>query len=131
MSDQPEQLELTEVTGKLLPEQSAFLSAFRKTKLNTRQACEYAGVTRKTVNRWIAEHAAFGAEYDECKEGLIDDVESTFMSHIFNSDGKKRTGSLSAIMFFLKTKGKARGYVETQEITDPNRTTEIKIQWGE
>jgi hypothetical protein len=34
-------------------------------------------------------------------------------------------------MFFLKTKGKARGYVETQEITDPNRTTEIKIQWGE
>jgi hypothetical protein len=131
MSDQPEQLELTEVTGELLPEQAAFLSAFRKTKLNTRQACEYAGVTRKTVNRWIAEHAAFSAEYDECKEGLIDDVESTFMSHIFNSDGKKRTGSLSAIMFFLKTKGKARGYVETQEITDPNRTTEIKIQWGE
>ena len=44
----------------------------------------------------------------EARESLIDDAESELQKQMFK-------GNITALIFFLKTQGKVRGYVERQE----------------
>jgi len=47
---------------------------------------------------------------EEARESLVDDAESELQRQMFK-------GNITALIFFLKTQGKARGYVERQEFT--------------
>ena len=49
----------------------------------------------------------------EARESLIDDAESELQKQMFK-------GNIAALIFFLKTQGKSRGYVERQEVSGPD-----------
>lgn len=68
-------------------------------------ACESIGINRSTYYRWIKTDAAFKARVDDISESQLDFVEGKLMSSI-------AAGDLTAIIFYLKTKGKKRGYSE-------------------
>ncbi len=73
-------------------------------------AAEKAGVDRRTVSRYIKEFPAVAEAVEDAQEKLYDTVESKLFEKI-------EAGDLTAIIFFLKTRCKHRGYIERQECT--------------
>jgi len=57
----------------------------------------------------------------EARESLIDDAESELQKQMFK-------GNIAALIFFLKTQGKGRGYVERQEIEHDGSIT-MTVDW--
>ena len=84
-------------------------------------ACKAAGVSRTQFYEWM-KVAEFKRRVDDIKEITLDFAESKLHKLI---DG----GNVGATIFYLKTRGKKRGYVEIQEVTvlDPNK----KPSWFE
>jgi len=72
-------------------------------------ACKIVGISRETHYRWLKEDD----EYKEKVEGLIDVALDFAESQLHK---QIRDGNSTATIFFLKTKGKNRGYIERQEI---------------
>ena len=68
------------------------------------------GVSRTTVYKFMEDHPTVKQSLSEAREKMIDNVESKLYS-------KALDGDTTAMIFFLKTQGKARGYVERQEVT--------------
>lgn len=81
-------------------------------------ACEKAGVSRTTYYRWYNADREFKEKADEITETQVDFVESKLLSLISEGD-------TTAIIFYLKTKGKKRGYnekaLQTQAQAQPPR----------
>ena len=86
----------------------AFLERFFKATGNIKFICEQIGIDRSTFYNWVDNDPDFKAAIDAEREGLIDFTESK----LFNLINDKNP---TAIIFFLKTKAKHRGYVERQE----------------
>lgn len=94
------------VRNKFSEKQKRFLKALEETGGNITAACMKSGIkSRNTVYKWM-KHDSFKAEVDSINEAAIDYVESKLMSAI-------QQDNVTAIIFYLKTKGKKRGYVET------------------
>jgi len=72
-------------------------------------ACKQANVARSTYYKWMDEDRTFREQVNDIANIAIDFAESQLHKQI-------RDGNTSATIFYLKTKGKARGYVERQEI---------------
>lgn len=87
----------------------AFISALNAHACNVTQAVESAGVGRSTVYEWKEKDPEFRKKWEEAEESMIDIVESQLLTNI-------REGKEASCIFFLKTRGKKRGYVEKQEI---------------
>ena len=73
-------------------------------------ACKKAGIPRSTFYKWMKEDEGFAKEVKEIDNVALDFVESQLHKQI-------AADSTAATIFYLKTKGKKRGYVERQEIT--------------
>tara|TARA_R110002126_G_scaffold109596_1_gene246527 strand:- start:290 stop:649 length:360 start_codon:yes stop_codon:yes gene_type:complete len=73
-------------------------------------ACRNAEIPRSTFYKWINEDENFAKEVLDIENIALDFAESQLHSRI-------RGNNTSATIFYLKTKGKKRGYVERQEIT--------------
>ncbi len=67
------------------------------------------GIDRKTYYNWIKTDILFKSQIDDILEDKIDFVESKLIEKIKEND-------LRAIIFYLKTKAKHRGYSEKYEI---------------
>lgn len=94
--------------GVLTERQEKFLKVLDAVGGNISAAChQCGGMSRNTFYEWKKE-ATFADAYNEIVEGLIDYAESQLMQQI-------TAGNTSATIFFLKTKGKERGYVEKTE----------------
>lgn len=85
-------------------------------------ACNSIGLARSTFYNWLNTDNEFKKEVEDIQDVAIDFVESKLMEKI---NGVKIMGreyiyeqppSDTAIIFYLKTKGKKRGYVERSEI---------------
>ena len=76
---------------------------------NVSLTCEELGISRQTFYRWKNESEEFRKAVKDVDEGLIDFVESKLMMNI-------KEGKETSMIFFLKTKGKHRGYVEKTEV---------------
>ena len=76
-------------------------------------ACNALSISRTTYYKWRDTDAEFAAECDEAQETTLDHVESKLMENIDVND-------TPCILFYMKTKGKKRGYVERNEITGAN-----------
>lgn len=72
-------------------------------------ACKRVGIARNTHYRWLQEDEEYRKECEDIEEMCIDFAESQLHLQI-------KEGNTSATIFFLKTKGKKRGYVERQEL---------------
>lgn len=85
-------------------------------------AAESLGVNVQTIYNYRDRYPTVAEAIVHLKEKRIDVVEGKLWSRI-NSD------DTTAIIFFLKTQAKARGYVERQEITGtPENDGEIRIK---
>ena len=85
--------------------QELFLKHFRESHGIVSYACQKVGITRACYYKWRDSDLKFKERAEEVEEETIDVVESKLLSAINNDD-------LTAIIFYLKTKGKKRGYVE-------------------
>lgn len=73
-------------------------------------ACRATGISRKTYYSWYNSDKAFKESCDAVNDVALDFAESQLFKCI-------KDGSVASIIFYLKTKGKKRGFVERQEIT--------------
>jgi len=98
-----------------------FLKAY-KNRSSISDACKAANISRMTFYRWREEDQEFAESVIEIEESKIDYVEDKLFENI---DGNKT----NEILFYLKTKGKNRGYVERQEHQiDGGFPTKIEIE---
>lgn len=97
------------------------LDELRKTLGVITQACRKCKISRETFYVWYNTEQWFHDEYDTILEEQIDFVESKLHECIDEKDK-------SAIIFYLKTKGKHRGFRETLDVT--LQTDNIKIEFG-
>lgn len=84
------------------------ITALEKTLGVVTQACQIANVARSTFYKWYQEDEAFKAKVDDMENIALDFVESKLHKQI-------EDGTPSSTIFYLKTKGKKRGYVERVE----------------
>lgn len=89
-----------------------FLVAFEKTLGVVTPAAQMIGVKRSTIYRWREMYPEFDRACKEISEMAVDFVETKMFKKI-ESGGK---GSETLMIFYLKCKGKHRGYVEKQEV---------------
>ena len=73
-------------------------------------ACKKADMPRSTFYKWMNEDEEFAKQVKDIENIALDFAESQLHKQISEN-------STSATIFYLKTKGKKRGYVERQEIT--------------
>jgi len=59
--------------------------------------------------RWLENDSEYKQAVEDCADKTLDLVEKALISQI-------KSGSVQATMFYLKTKGRVRGYNEKQEI---------------
>ena len=85
------------------------LDALEKSLGVVTSACKTVGVGRTTHYLWLQEDKEYKAAVDELSDVAIDFAESQLHKQI-------KEGNSTATIFFLKTKGKKRGYVERQEV---------------
>lgn len=88
----------------------AILEALEKSLGVVTTACKKVGVGRTTFYGWLKEDKEFAEKVNDIQNIALDFVESKLFENI-------REGKTSEMIFYLKTKGKKRGYVERQEIT--------------
>lgn len=88
----------------------AMLDALEKSLGIVTTACKSVGISRQTHYRWMEEDAEYKAEVDGIADIALDFAESQLHKQI-------RDGEVTSTIFYLKTKGKKRGYVERQEMT--------------
>ena len=87
-----------------------FLEIYQKKGGIIYLACEAANVGRTTYYEWMKRDPQFAAAIKELDDYLLDFTESKLMAKI-------QSGNLTAMIFYLKCKGKKRGWVERQEVT--------------
>jgi hypothetical protein len=87
----------------------AMLEALEKSLGVVTSACKTVDISRETHYRWMREDADYKAGVEALSDVALDFAESQLHKQI-------KEGNSTATIFFLKTKGKKRGYIERQEV---------------
>jgi transposase len=85
------------------------IDAFKNTGGIVSKAALKLGVSRQAVYSRIQKSEELAKEQQSAKETALDLAEDKLLSNI-------KAGDNTCIIFFLKTQGKKRGYVEKQEV---------------
>ena len=80
-----------------------------KTGGNLSEVARLCGVARITVYRWCTQIPELNAAMHQSRESFVDEMEELLID-------QARNGNIAAIIFGLKTQGKARGYVEREKL---------------
>ena len=96
---------MTQSTAK---KKDLFLKVFTEKHWCISKACQAAGIGRRTFYAWMEKDKNFKRKVEDAQEDMVDFAEDCLMRRINNGD-------TAATIFFLKTKGKHRGYVERVE----------------
>jgi transposase-like protein len=99
----------------------AMLEALEKSLGVVTQAARTLGIDRDQHYKWMNNDPRYKARVDELQEVALDFAESKLHQSIQN-------GSDTATIFFLKTKGKKRGYIERTEL---EMTGQMSVNWDE
>ena len=86
-----------------------FLQAYEKSLGVLKPACDMTGMCRKTIWEWRKKYPEFDAACHDCEETAVDFVETKLYKLI-------NDGAEASTIFYLKTKGRKRGYVEKHEV---------------
>lgn len=87
----------------------AMIEAMEKSLGIVTSACKQVGISRDTHYRWLREDDEYRSNIANIDEMAIDYAEGQLFSQI-------KEGNVTAIIFYLKTKAKHRGYVEKQMV---------------
>lgn len=98
----------------------AMLAALEKSLGIVTTAAKSAGIDRNTHYNWLKSDKAYAEAVKELENMPLDFAESQLHKQI-------KSGSTAATIFFLKTKGKVRGYIETQNIEVTDKTNLLNI----
>ena len=101
------------------------IEAMKKSLGIVSKACAAIKISRTTFYEWIKTDEEFKAEILDIEEYQLDFVEGKLLK-LINDENP------TAVIFYLKTKGRKRGFVERTEVTgadgkdlNPNITIEI------
>lgn len=86
----------------------SFLEAYESSACNVSISCKKIGISRNAFYEWKKEDLQFAEDCKEREESLIDFAETMLYKGI-------KEGKTAELIFFLKTKGQSRGYVEKQQ----------------
>lgn len=91
----------------------ALIEAMTKSLGIVTTACKIAGCDRSTYYKFYREDEEFKNEIDELENIALDFAESQLHKKI-------KDGCTTSTIFYLKTKGKKRGYIERTETKNVN-----------
>jgi hypothetical protein len=95
--------------GRMSKKKRTLLAALEQCGGNISEACKAAKTARSTFYEWLHTDEGFSEQVEAIRESLVDFAESKLMGLI-------AAGDTTAIIFFLKTRGKSRGYSERMEV---------------
>ena len=98
----------------------SILEALEKSLGVVTMACKSADVPRSTYYKWLKEDEEFTKAVKDIENIALDFGESQLHKQIGD-------GNTSATIFFLKTKGKKRGYIGRNELDITSGDEPIKI----
>jgi hypothetical protein len=122
-------------------QKATMLESIEKTLGVITQAAKLAGITRQAHYQWMQQDPEYKAAVEAITEVSLDFAESKLFelmqgafSQTVTRDGEivniKDAPNTSAIIFYLKTKGKHRGYVERTEQAIDLKSINITIDGG-
>jgi len=88
---------------------AAMLEALEKSLGIVSTACKMVDISRQTHYAWLKADEQYKSAVNSIQDSVLDFAES----HLYKL---VKEGNPAATIFFLKTKGKKRGYIERQEI---------------
>lgn len=97
------------MTNKSLQYKKELIEAMENCHGIVSDACKSVGVSRVTYYDYYKNDPEFKASIDSIEGTVIDFVENKLFEKI-------EKGDVTCIIFYLKTKGKNRGYIEKSEI---------------
>lgn len=89
---------------------AAMIEALTKSLGIVTTACKQVEISRETHYRWMQEDEKYKSDVEDISDVALDFAESMLHKQIEAKD-------TAATIFYLKTKGKKRGYIERQELT--------------
>ena len=96
------------------------LEALEKSLGVVTTAVKLVGIARSTFYKWMDEDKEFAKKVKDIENITLDFVESQLHKQI-------KDGNTPSTIFYLKTKGKRRGYIERQELDLNSGDEPIKI----
>src|SRR5574344_567510 len=105
-----------------MTKKQAMIKALKETLGIVTAAAKKANINPCTHYEWMKKDEKYAADVEEVGEQCLDFAESQLLKLIAGGD-------TTATIFYLKTKGKGRGYVEKQQIDVTN--TEWKAHYGD
>lgn len=91
------------------------IDSIRNSMGNVTEACKKADIARNTHYRWLRDDPNYAQAVEDVMEERLDFAESKLLENIKGND-------TTSIIFFLKTQGKGRGYVERSQVETKNVT---------
>ena len=103
---------------------AAMIEAMKKSLGVVTTAANVAGISRQLHYDWLKEDPEYKQAIEDTAEVALDYAESQLHKQI-------GSGEVASTIFYLKTKGKKRGYVERTEVEHSGSTTPIQIIFPE
>jgi len=107
-------------SNKIQQNKKLLLKALEKSMGIVSKACQIVNLDRSTFYKYYNEDEQFKEDVDNMQEYVLDFAESKLLENIKD---KKET----SIIFYLKTKGRKRGYVEKQDVDITTKGKEVNI----
>jgi hypothetical protein len=101
----------------------AMIKALEKSLGVVTSACRSVGISRTTHYEWLQSDEEYSKAVQSLSDLALDFAESKLHSLI-------QEGDTTATIFYLKTKGKQRGYIERQEVSTELKSINITIDGG-
>ena len=106
------------MANKTLHNKKALLEALEQSLGIVTSACKKVGISRVTYYEYYKTDEAFKQSVDSLADVALDFAESQLHKQI-------KDGIPSSTIFYLKTKGKRRGYIEKSEVELTNSVSSL------
>lgn len=106
------------------PKKRAMLNALVHTLGIVTTACQSCNIHRRTHYDWMSNDAEYKKAVQEIDNVVLDVAETQLYKKI-------REGDTIATIFYLKTKGKKRGYIERHELTGADGKELKAFSWDD
>ena len=106
--------------GQLRGKKKLMIESLRKQLGVVTAACENVGVARTTHYEWIKIDPLYKEAVENLPDLVLDFAENALFKQI-------KSGSIPSTIFYLKTKGKNRGYIEKTEVEHSSNDFHIQV----